>query len=278
MGPAPGLWNLAKEFASSEGRIRYDISGQGPPLVLVHGTPWSSFNWRHLIPALALSYTVYYYDLIGYGQSEKRAGQNVSLGAQNQILGELLDHWDLKAPMVAGHDFGGTTVLRAHLLDRRDFEKMALIDPVALSPWGSPFFEQMRLHGNVFAELPGTIHEAVVVAYVRGATHRPMDEATLAGIVQPWLGADGQAAFYRQIAQADQRYTGEIEPRYPEINRPVLLLWGEQDRWIPPARGHQLHEAIPTSQFHLIPDAGHLVQEDAPALLVAHLLHFLAAG
>lgn len=278
MGPTPNSWNLAREFASSQGRIRYDIRGQGPALVLVHGTPWSSFNWRHLIPALALSYTVYFYDLIGYGQSEKRGGQDVSLGAQNQVLGELLDHWGLKAPLVAGHDFGGTTVLRAHLLDGRDFEKMALIDPVALSPWGSSFFEQVRRHSDVFAQLPGSIHEALVVAYVRGATHRPMDEATLAGIVEPWLGPDGQAAFYRQIAQAEQRYTREIEPRYPEISRPVLLLWGEQDGWIPPDRGQQLHEAIPTSQFHLIASAGHLVQEDAPALLAAHLLRFLAAG
>jgi pimeloyl-ACP methyl ester carboxylesterase len=253
------------------------MRGQGPPLVLVHGTPWSSFSWRHIIPALALSYTVYYYDLIGYGQSEKRAGQDVSLGAQNQIFVELLDHWDLKAPFVAGHDFGGATLLRAHLLDGRDFQKMALIDPVALSPWGSPFFEQVRKHADVFAELPATIHEALVVAYVRGALHRPMDEATLAGIVQPWRGADGQAAFYRQIAQAEQSHTREIEPRYPQISRPVLLLWGEQDRWIPPARGRELHEMIPTSQFHLLPGAGHLVQEDAPALLAAHLLRFLAA-
>jgi len=42
-----------------------------------------------------------------------------------------------------GHDFGGTTVLRTHLISERKFEKIVLIDPVAVSPWGSPFFQHV---------------------------------------------------------------------------------------------------------------------------------------
>jgi hypothetical protein len=52
-------WILRKEFSYSTGKIRYDVEGDGPPLVLVHGTPWSSFNWRHITPALAQWWTVY---------------------------------------------------------------------------------------------------------------------------------------------------------------------------------------------------------------------------
>lgn len=278
MEPAKGTRRLSQAYSSSGGQIRYEVHGSGPPLVLVHGTPWSSFNWRHLVPALASWFTVYFYDLLGYGESEMRPDQDVSLGVQNRILCELLDHWGLHAPLVVGHDFGGTTVLRSHLLDGRDFKKIALIDPVALSPWGSPFFRHVRKHSIVFEELPPYIHEALVLAYVRGATHRPMDEETLAGIVKPWLGADGQAAFYRQIAQADQGYTDEIESLYGSIDRPVLILWGENDEWIPLSRGQQLHEAIPTSEFQPIPNAGHLVQEDAPSPLVSHLIRFFSTG
>jgi pimeloyl-ACP methyl ester carboxylesterase len=72
-------WELSKEFAYPGGAIRYDVQRDGPPLVLVHGTPWSSFNWRHIIPALARRWTVFFYDLIGYGQTEKRSGQDISL-------------------------------------------------------------------------------------------------------------------------------------------------------------------------------------------------------
>ena len=64
-------------------------------------------------------------------------------------------------------------------------------------------------------------------------------------LVSPWRGAEGQDAFYRQIAQADQRYTDEVEPRYPEIGIPVLVVWGQQDTWIPVDRAHRLGELIP---------------------------------
>lgn len=269
-------WILTRKYKHSEGTVHYDVQGNGPPLVLVHGTPWSCFNWRHIVPALAQHWTIYLYDLLGYGQSEKREGQQVSLDVQNQVLARLLDHWGLDAPYILGHDFGGTTVLRTHLLEKRDFKKMALVDPVALAPWGSPFFSHVKRHEKAFQGIPAYIHEAIVAAYVRGATHRPMSDETLSGIVRPWLGSAGQSAFYRQIAQADQRYTDEIEPRYGEITRPVLILWGEQDQWIPISKGEQLHKMIPASRFYGIPNAGHLVQEDAPEVLVSCLVEFFS--
>ncbi|MBD3257301.1 alpha/beta fold hydrolase [candidate division GN15 bacterium] len=268
-------WKLTQEYNYKQGTVRYDIQGDGPPVVLVHGTPWSSFNWRHVVAALASSFSVYYYDLIGYGQSEKRDGQDVSLAVQNQVLAELLDHWGLDEPMIVGHDFGGTTVLRTHLIGKRSFERMVLVDPVAVAPWGSDFFRHVNQHEAVFQDLPPYIHEAVVTAYVRGAMHQPMPPDTLAGIVAPWLGPEGQRGFYRQIAQADQRFTDEVEPKYGSIDCPVLIVWGEEDQWIPIDRGRKLHAAMAESRFVSIPDAGHLVQEDAPAELVSQLLGIL---
>lgn len=270
-------WFLRKEFSYATCKIRYDVEGDGPPLVLVHGTPWSSFNWRHIIPALSRWWTVYFYDLAGYGQSEKYPGQDVSLGIQNNVLAALLEHWGLQSPSIVGHDFGGATVLRTHLLEHVNFRKIALIDPVALRPWGSPFFQHVKNHQSAFDGLPEYIHEAVLLAYVRGASYHPMASATLSEIIKPWLGDIGKSAFYRQIVQADQRFTDEIEPLYSSITCPVLLLWGEQDAWIPPARGRELHRRIPSSVFHSIPNAGHLVQEDAPATVVSHLIQFFLA-
>lgn len=274
-GDAAGAqWTLAQTFEYEGDVVRYDVQGMGPPLVLVHGTPWSSFNWRHVIAALRDRFTVYYYDLLGYGQSEKREGQRVSLDVQGDLLYRLLQHWGLEQTFAAGHDFGGTTVLRAHLLHGADFSRFALIDPVALAPWGSSFFNLVGEHADVFARVPDYIHEAIVTAYVKGATYRPMDRETLQGILRPWLGESGKAAFYRQIAQADQRFTDEIEDRYADIARPVLIVWGEEDGWIPAERGEELHKRIPGSTLRLAPEAGHLVQEDAPALLVSHLSRF----
>jgi len=278
MGPiVMSDWKLSRSFAFEGQDVRYEIRGEGPPLVLVHGTPWSSFNWRQLIPELARTRTVYFYDLLGYGQSDMRDGQKVALDVQGRLLAALLHHWQLDAPPIVGHDFGGTTVLRAHLLERCSFERMVLIDPVALSPWGSPFFAHVRQHEAAFRGVPDAIHQAIVTAYVKDATHSPMPPDTLAGILRPWLGERGRHGFYRQIAQADRRYTDELEPLYSGIARPVLIVWGENDAWIPLPTGRRLHEAIPGSAFVPVPGAGHLVQEDQPQLLVNVLEKFLGS-
>jgi pimeloyl-ACP methyl ester carboxylesterase len=72
-------WTLPDARLFNGRTVRYGAIGHGPPVVVVHGTPWSSFNLRHIINALSRDFTVYYYDLIGYGQSDKSPG-DVSLG------------------------------------------------------------------------------------------------------------------------------------------------------------------------------------------------------
>lgn len=111
-------WELSKSFDCEGREIRYGRSGEGPPLVLVHGTPWSSFNLRHLIRQLSGQYTVYFFDLLGYGQSCKTEG-DVSLGVQNNVMDRLLTYGELDNPVVVGHDVGGATALRTHLLNHR---------------------------------------------------------------------------------------------------------------------------------------------------------------
>ncbi|PRO66660.1 alpha/beta hydrolase [Alkalicoccus urumqiensis] len=263
-------------YSSSNGFVRYGVSGSGPPLVLIHGTPWSSFNWRHIIPGLSEFFTVYYYDLLGYGKSEKPEG-DVSLGVQHDLFKALLNEWQLEEPIVIGHDFGGTTALRTHLLHGVPYKKLVLIDPVAIGPWGSPFFTHVNQYEAAFRGLPDAMHEALVSTYVQGAMYQPMPEDTRRGILHPWLGSTGRPAFYRQIAQARQRYTDEIEPLYASIRMPTLILWGREDEWIPVEKGRALHSRIPGASFCIIPDAGHLVQEDQPAVLLGKLLPFLLA-
>jgi len=76
----------------------------------------------------------------------------------------------------------------------------------------------------------------------------------------------------RQIAQFDQRYTDEIEPHLGNVRAPMLILWGEQDQWLPIAHGHKLASLIPGARLRTIPGSGHLVHEDAPEAIVAALL------
>lgn len=267
-------WQLTGSYDCQGRTVRYGQMGQGPAMVFVHGTPWSSFNLRHLIREFSKDYTVYYFDLLGYGQSSKADG-DVSLGIQNEVLAQLLEHWQLENPIALGHDFGGATVLRTHLLNQCHFKAMILIDPVAISPWGSPFFSHVNAHEAAFAGVPDYIHEAILRAYVKTAAYQPLNEETLNGILSPWTGDAGKAAFYRQMAQASSTYTEEVEPLYQTIAVPVLILWGKEDTWIPLQRGKKLNSMISTSQFRVIEDAGHLVIEEKPDKLLHEIQLFL---
>ncbi|MFF2926395.1 alpha/beta fold hydrolase [Streptomyces celluloflavus] len=272
-------WLLDREFHSSSGTVRWASFGTGaagaPPVVLLHGTPFSSYVWRRTARDLAARHQVFVWDMPGYGASAMHAGQDVSLAAQAVVFGELLAHWELPAPAVVAHDFGGCVALRAHLLHGARYDRLALVDPVALAPWGSPAYRLLGAHSEVFAQLPPALHRALVHEYVASASHPGLPPAVLDRVVEPWCTTEGQAAFYRQIAQNDQRMTDGIQGRYGELTLPTLVCWGAQDAWIPAAKGHELAAAIPGARLRLIEGAGHLVQEDAPDRLTAELSDFL---
>jgi pimeloyl-ACP methyl ester carboxylesterase len=266
-------WTLPHTFEFEGRPVKYGIKGEGYPLVLVHGTPWSSFNLRHLIQDLSCHYTVYYFDFLGYGESDKSVA-DVSLGIQNKLLDALVEHWKLELPFIVGHDFGGTTVLRNHLLDKRSYRKMVVIDPVALSPWGSPFFKHIEKHEAAFAGVPDYIHAAIVEAYIKTAAYQELDQETINGIIKPWLGEVGRPAFYRQIAQADSIFTDEFQDKFSEVDAPMLILWGEEDQWIPCEQAYRLNSQIKNSTLVTIPNTGHLVIEENPAALIKEILAF----
>lgn len=260
--------------AGYEAEIRWDRFGYGPPVVLCHGTPWSSFVWRTIVHALAPHWSVYVWDMVGYGLSAKPDG-DVSLHTQGRLLAALIEEWEIETPHVVAHDVGGAVALRSHLLHATPFASLTLIDVVALRPWGSPFFKLVAANPDAFASLPPNLHQVLVREYISGASLRGLADEVLDALVAPWIG-EGQAAFYRQIAQADERFTAELEELFGDITIPTLIVWGTNDEWIPVDRAHRLAAAIGGSRTHLIDGAGHLVQEDAAdelARVVAEWLH-----
>lgn len=255
-------------------QIRYGRVGEGSPLILMHGTPFSSVVWRRIVPYLSTQREVFYFDLLGYGKSEMKEG-DVSLGIQNEVFDALLDHWKIDQPDVVAHDFGATTALRAHILNGRNYRSLTLINPVAIGPSGSPFVQQARPHEKVFTGLPAYIHEGILRVYIAAGIYRTLSEEEMLLYLEPWVGQVGQSAFYRQIAQMSDRYTDEIENRFEEIRCPVAILWGEKDRWIPIERARMVADRIPGASLQTIAYASHLVQEDAPEAVVAAVQNFL---
>lgn len=263
------MLNLAKRFDFSGQTVAWGCMGEGKPLVLIHGTPFSSQVWRKIAPLLSQRWKVYYFDLLGYGLSEKKQQQNVALDVQNKLLCTLLKEWQLDRPEFLCHDFGGATVLRAYYLNQLRFSKLTLIDPVALAPWGSPFITHVREHQAAFTGLPEYAHNALLRAYLQSAAYQPLSEQALQVYMQPWQGEIGQAAFYRQIAQMDQKFTDQIEPSYDAMDGQVRILWGKEDQWIPLSQGQKLASLLAQGELTIVSGSGHLMQEDAPESIIA---------
>lgn len=272
-------WRLGRRAELSAGEVAYEVFGGGPPVVLVHGTPSRSYIWRNIVPALAERHSVYAYDLLGYGESEKWEGQDVSMAGQARLLEELIGAWGLEEPAVAGHDIGGGIVLGAHLVEGVRFDRIALLDPVTLSPWLSQANSStwhVAEHREAYATMPQNLFKAVFSAYLEESGTRLGEEAFEAFLAQ-WREAEGQRAFVRQAAQLEERHTAQFEPRLGSIEVPVQVIWGEADTWLDPAQADRLHETIPGSRLKKVAGAGHFVMEDAPEEVARELAGFFSA-
>jgi pimeloyl-ACP methyl ester carboxylesterase len=265
-------WTLNDSVELSDGVVRWQTVGEGAPMVLVHGTPYSSFLWRDVVVALSRrGRQVFVFDHLGYGQSDKHEGQDLTLDAQGRNFAELLRRWDLDRPSVVACDIGGAIVLRALLLEGADYSDLTLFDAVTGGQWERGLFALIREHHEIFEQLPGYAHEALVTAHLRNGTRQGYRPGVLETYLSPWLGAEGQAAFYRQYRQLSQAHTADYEHLLSTIDIPVTLLWGREDQILPAAYGEWIGERVTNRGLTWIDDAGHLLPEDAPAQLLERL-------
>ena len=273
---ANGDWQLPERARLSGGEVAWGRFGSGPAVVLVHGTPSWSFMWRNVVPRLEKEFTVYLLDLVGYGDSERSEGQDMSVAAQSRALTELIELWSLDRPGLVGHDIGGSVVLRTHLVEGRPASRIALVDAAVLLPWNTAVTMHIKQHLDAYRTMPPALYEQVVRAHLATALHKRPEEAVLDAYLRPWRGPDGQAAYFRKIAQWRDEDMSLLEPLFASLDLPVLVLWGAEDRWLEPEKAERLARRIPGAGGQLVPGAGHFAMEDEPDAVAAALAAFFA--
>jgi len=262
-----------------------------PPLIFVHGTPWSSRVWHVYAESLAQHFRVFLFDNPGFGDSPlgkplpaKRDGisaevaLDADLAQQSAVFAALYKHWEKdwgqnKAHVVA-HDHGGLMSLRAHILHGCDYRSLCLIDVVALGPFGQPLFKLVAENESVFTSLTGPVFEGVVEAYIRDAAFLELGKETMEMLKKPWIASEeGRKGFVRQMVQANSRSTDQVEGRYHEVgNRmPVNVIWGKEDKWIPVDTAAKLKDKLQARSVVVIEDAGHLIMYDRAGRLGVEL-------
>ncbi len=112
--------------------------------------------------------------------------------------------------------------------------------------------------------------------HLASATFKPLDSKVFADLFAQWEGPHGQALYLRDLAHFDEADTEVLEPLLPSITAPVLILWGQEDTWLPVATSERIAASIPGAQRVVLPEAGHFCMEDQPEAVAQQLTDFLA--
>lgn len=262
------------------GRMHYVDEGRGRPVVLVHGTPTSSFLYRHLIPPLAETHRVVAPDHLGFGRSDKPPDADYRPEAHARNLQRFFEELDLREVVLAVHDFGGPIGLSFALRHPERVRGLVLFNTWMWSLEGTPAGRISRLlSGRVGRFLYTRLNLSPRLLLKAGfadtskltrEAHRHYIEAfpTPSERVAPWV-------FARELVGSGAWYEGLWAQRDRLRTKPALLLWGMKDPAFGPDFLARWRRALPRARVETFPDAGHFVQEEAPKAAVGHLRSFL---
>ena len=248
------------------------------PIVVVHGTPTWSFEWRHVVRALRAHRRVIVPDHLGFGLSDKPAGAAYEPAAHARRLADLLDALGLRRFTLVVHDFGGPIGLGAVLARLERVERV-----VYLNSWFWPVDDDRRavsisrfvrgpigrflylwLSFSVRVLLPSALGDRRLLTR---AIHRQYlgPFRVRAERLAPWvLGRElaGSSAFYATL-WARRAALAAI---------PSAIVWGERDPAFGPSYLSRLRAALPQARVRTLPAVGHFPAEEAPDAVVEAIL------
>lgn len=245
---------------------------ESPAVVLLAGALRSSHLWRNLVPLLAPWMRVLAVDLLGSGASDSPRGADLRLPTHARYVREALEHLGVERFAVIGHGHGGGVAQLVALDGRAD--AIVLLDSIAFDAWPGPAIRELRRRAGTFdrRSMEAWLREAIEI----GAAHPDrLSDADVEGYLAPFGGPDGLERFERVIASLDGEGLVGLEPRLAELEIPALVLWGEDDRFIPAEIAERLGDALPMATIALLPGCGHLVLDDAPETVAPLIFQYL---
>jgi pimeloyl-ACP methyl ester carboxylesterase len=271
-GAMPGEPKDATYIEANDTRVRYVDTGQGPAVVLLHGYASSLDVWAPVIPALAARHRVIALDLRGFGWTD-RPPADYSPSGQAALVREIMDRLGVRRAALVAHSWGSSVALTHALESPERVAKIALYDAWVYESQLPSFFVWSRLAGVgetlfslYYRERPA---ERLATAFYDGRYVTPeLREAVELAMQRP-----GTVAAALATARG-QRYTA-LERRYREVQQPVLLLWGREDRVSPLAAGERLVRDLPHAALEVYERCGHFPMIEAREASTGALARFL---
>lgn len=254
------------------------VAGQGPVVLLLHGTAAATHSWRDLLPMLARHATVVAPDLPGHGFTGTPGDPGLTLPGMARLLHALLGTLRLEPLLVAGHSAGAAIALRMALDGRIAPRAMVSING-ALTPLGEEHAAFFTRAARLLVGIPFVPRFFAWRAADRAVAERLLRDT---GSRVDARGVDLYARLFRRAGHLSgalrMMANWDLRPLLRDLPRLVpelLLLVGERDRAIAPAKARRVAEALPTARIEQLPGLGHLAHEERPDLVGAILLRLL---
>ncbi len=267
------------QFVEVEG-LQVHLRDEGPrsdplPIVLVHGTAASLYTWDGWAAELRQTRRVIRFDLPGFGLTGPNAANDYSIAVYVRFVAALMDRLGVQRFVIGGNSLGGEVAWAVAHAHPQRVAKLILVDaagyrfesgsvPLGFRVAGMPALQPLMR--NLLP--PGLMDKSIRSVY--GDPSRVTPE--LVAHYTDMARREGNRAALRQ--RLIQRNTGR-EADIKDLKLPTLILWGGQDRLIPPSYAQRFAQDIAGSKLVLFETLGHVPQEEDPAATLVPVREFL---
>jgi magnesium chelatase accessory protein len=268
--------NRAASRFVEAGGLRWHVQemGEGPPLLLLHGTAGATHSFRDLAPALARNFRVLAPDLPGHGFTQAVSNDRLSLPAMAEQVGALLRRLDVAPVLVAGHSAGAAILVRMAL--------DGLIEPRAIIGLNAALLPFQGVAQHLFPPMAKLLVLNPVVPRVFAWT---ADKAAIRRLIEKTgsrIDDIGLECYRRLIARSGHVAAAlgmmarwDLAPlvaALPALKTRLDLVVGLKDLAVPPSDAQSIRRVRPGTHIVKLADLGHLAHEEDPDLAARHIL------
>jgi pimeloyl-ACP methyl ester carboxylesterase len=270
------------EVTLPQGTIAYRDTGDGPPIVFVHGLLVDGALWRKVTPLLESAARCIVPDLpLGSHRTAMNKDADVTPRGVAKLVGDFLAALELEDVTLVGNDTGGAVSQLVALDHGERVGRLVLTNCDCFEVFPPkeflPLVKSARVPGAIYAGLqPMRAAAARRTPMAFGGLARDIPDDVTAKWVEPALNDAGVRgdliAFLKAI---DKSIMLDAAERLPSLRIPALVAWGQDDRFFPPELGHRLSVALPDARLAPIAGSRTFVPEDAPEALADAIRGFV---
>ncbi|MBW3562586.1 MAG: alpha/beta hydrolase [Actinobacteria bacterium] len=255
--------------------VQWVESGDGFPVVLIHGIPTGPALWRDVIRQLG-DVRCLAFEMVGFADSIPAGrGRDISVARQAEYLLAWLDELEIDGAVFVGHDLGGGVAQIAAVRAPERCAGLVLINSIGYDSWPIPSVKALRAVAPGFAKLPAaTVYPIMATLFARGHDDLQTARESLDVHWHPYAHHDGAAALARQVRSLDVTDTLAVADELHGLDVPARVVWGAADRFQKVKYGRRFADDL-DAELVRIEGGKHFVPEDHPDEVVAAISHVL---